>query len=95
MLSPPSSDTIVADMPPTAKSNCQLVSTKKDGSERLNFTAFHEALLEANGVSLGNGHGSDPGKRGRALSYLLQGAVQRQPAGGQGLHPHARASTRR
>jgi hypothetical protein len=24
------------------------VSTKKDGTERLNFTAFYEALLEAN-----------------------------------------------
>jgi hypothetical protein len=42
------------------------VSTKKDGSERLNFTAFYEALLEARGVSL------DPQERakpGRSLSY--------------------------
>jgi hypothetical protein len=29
------------------------VNTKKDGGERLNFTAIYEALLEANGVSLG------------------------------------------
>jgi hypothetical protein len=29
------------------------VSTKKDGSERLDFTAFHEVLLEAKGVDLG------------------------------------------
>ena len=26
---------------------CGYVSTKKNGSERLNFTAFYEALLEA------------------------------------------------
>ena len=31
---------------------CGYVSTKKDGGERLNFTAFYEALLEAKGVSL-------------------------------------------
>ena len=28
---------------------CGYVSTTKDGSERLNFTDFYEALLEANG----------------------------------------------
>ncbi|MFM7514539.1 MAG: AbrB family transcriptional regulator, partial [Cyanobium sp.] len=28
---------------------CGYVSVKKDGSERLNFTAFYEALLEAKG----------------------------------------------
>ena len=44
------------------------VSTKKDGSERLNFTAFYEALLEAKGVSLGDG-GSKDGP-GRKLSYV-------------------------
>ena len=44
------------------------VSTKKDGSERLNFTAFYEALLEAKGVSLGDGVGK--GKGGRTLSYV-------------------------
>ncbi len=31
------------------------VSLNKDGSERLNFTAFYEALLKAKGVSLGQG----------------------------------------
>ena len=31
---------------------CGYVSTKKDGTERLNFTAFYEALLEAKGVAL-------------------------------------------
>ena len=30
---------------------CGYVSTKKDGSDRLNFTAFYEALLEAKGLS--------------------------------------------
>ncbi|MCP9860578.1 MULTISPECIES: AbrB family transcriptional regulator [unclassified Cyanobium] len=46
------------------------VSTKKDGNERLNFTAFYEALLEAKGVSLGEGNGSAKGKGGRRLSYV-------------------------
>ena len=43
------------------------VSTKKDGSERLNFTAFYEALLEAKGVELSGG--GKVGKGGRKLSY--------------------------
>ena len=34
---------------------CGYVSKKKDGSDRLNFTAFYEALLEAKGVALGAG----------------------------------------
>ena len=46
------------------------LSTKKDGSERLNFTAFYEALLEAKGVSLGDGGGNGKGKAGRSLSYV-------------------------
>jgi len=46
------------------------VSTKKDGSERLNFTAFYEALLDAKGVSLGDGSGKGRGKGGRSLSYV-------------------------
>ncbi len=46
------------------------VSTRKDGSVRLNFTAFYEALLEAKGVSLGDGGGSVKGKGGRSLSYV-------------------------
>ena len=33
---------------------CGYVSSKKDGSERLNFTAFYEALLEAKGKELGD-----------------------------------------
>jgi hypothetical protein len=46
------------------------LSTKKDGTERLNFTAFYEALLEAKGVSLGDGGGNGKGKAGRSLSYV-------------------------
>ena len=46
---------------------CGYVSNKKDGGERLNFTAFYEALLEAKGVSLGVG---GVGKGGRKLSYV-------------------------
>ena len=49
--------------------SCGYVSTKKDGGERLNFTAFYEALLEAKGLSLGlDGKGKGPG--GRKLSYV-------------------------
>ncbi len=46
------------------------VSTKKDGGERLNFTAFYEALLEAKGVSLGDGNSKSKGKGGWTLSYV-------------------------
>ena len=48
---------------------CGYVSTKKDGSERLNFTAFYEALLEAKGLNLGSDT-SSRGKGGRKLSYV-------------------------
>lgn len=47
---------------------CGYVSSKKDGGERLNFTAFYEALLEAKGVELGVS--SKVGKGGRKLSYV-------------------------
>jgi hypothetical protein len=51
--------------------SCGYLSAKKDGSERLNFTAFYEALLEAKGVSLGNGSGNGTvTKAGRKLSYI-------------------------
>lgn len=46
---------------------CGYVSSKKDGSDRLNFTAFYEALLEAKGVEIGSGV---VGKGGRKLSYI-------------------------
>jgi hypothetical protein len=50
--------------------SCGYVSTKKDGSERLNFTAFYEALLGAKGVILGtDACGRGNGKAGRKLSY--------------------------
>ena len=49
---------------------CGYVSTKKDGGERLNFTAFYEALLEAKGVSLGDTGRAGIGKGGRKLSYV-------------------------
>ena len=52
--------------------DCGYVSTKKDGGERLNFTAFYEALLEAKGLSLGDGDGKGRGKGGRKLSYVTK-----------------------
>jgi hypothetical protein len=51
---------------------CGYVSSKKDGSERLNFTAFYEALLEAKGMNLGAGSASGRGKAGRSLSYVTR-----------------------
>lgn len=48
---------------------CGYVSKKKDGSDRVNFTAFYEALLRAKGVELGGG-GAAIGKGGRKLSYI-------------------------
>jgi hypothetical protein len=50
---------------------CGYVSAKKDGAERINFTAFYEAMLEAKGVDLGDGGGS-AGKPGRKLSYTTK-----------------------
>jgi hypothetical protein len=47
------------------------VSSKKDGSERLNFTAFYEALLEAKGMNLGDG-GKGRSKPGRDLTYMAK-----------------------
>jgi len=52
--------------------SCGYVSSKKDGAERLNFTAFYEAMLEAKGVSLSNGNGKGRGKGGRSLSYVAK-----------------------
>ena len=49
---------------------CGDVSTKKDGGESLNFTAFYEALQEAKRVSLGVGGVGGVGKGGRKLNYL-------------------------
>ncbi|MFM7642539.1 MAG: AbrB family transcriptional regulator [Cyanobium sp.] len=47
--------------------SCGYVSVKKDGSDRLNYTAFYEALLEAKGMNLGEA--SHGGKPGRKLSF--------------------------
>jgi hypothetical protein len=52
--------------------SCGYVSTKKDGSERLNFTAFYEALLEAKGMNLGTGSSAGKGRPGRSLSYATK-----------------------
>ncbi|MCP9902505.1 AbrB family transcriptional regulator [Cyanobium sp. Cruz CV13-4-11] len=47
------------------------VSSKKDGGEQLSFTAFHEALLEAKGVSLGMNGGNGNLLFGMAFTGLL------------------------
>ena len=66
--------TKVKDLGDASKSDlvkaCGYISQKKDGSKRLNFTAFYEALMEAKGVSLG-GEGA-VGKGGRKLSYVAK-----------------------
>jgi hypothetical protein len=52
---------------------CGYVSAKKNGSERLNFTAFYEALLEAKGMDLGgSSRNRVPGQPGRKLSYFTK-----------------------
>ena len=65
----------VKDLGDVSKSDlvkaCGYVSEKKDGGERLNFTAFYEALLEAKGVNLASG-GAAIGKGGRKLSYTAK-----------------------
>jgi len=47
---------------------CGYTSTKEDGSERMNYTAFYDALLEAKGVSLKPMRG----KGSRRLSYTAR-----------------------
>ena len=65
----------VKDLGDVSKSDlvraCGYVSDKKDGGDRLNFTAFYEALLEAKGVNLSSG-GAAIGKGGRKLSYVAK-----------------------
>ena len=67
--------TKVKDLGDVSKSDlvkaCGYVSTKKDGGDRLNFTAFYEALLDAKGVNLSGG-GAAVGKGGRKLSYTAK-----------------------
>ena len=45
------------------------MSDKKAGGQRVNFTAFYEALLNAKGIDLGTGS-AGIGKGGRKLSYV-------------------------
>ncbi len=49
---------------------CGYVSSKKGGGDRLNFTAFYEALLDAKGVNIGETGTAGIGKGGRKLSYV-------------------------
>ena len=49
--------------------SCGYVSSKKEGGERLNFTSFYEGLLEAKGLSLGDGAGKAGSRGGRKLTY--------------------------
>ncbi len=49
---------------------CGYISDKKNGGDRLNFTAFYEALLEAKGVNLDTKDVVGIGKGGRKLSYI-------------------------
>jgi hypothetical protein len=76
MLTGPELLAKVKEMGDASKSDlvraCGYLSTKKDGNERLNFTAFYEALLEAKGLSLGEGSGKGRGKGGRKLSYTTK-----------------------
>ena len=50
---------------------CGYVSAKLDGGERLNFTAFYEALFDAKGINLGGGT-ARVGEGGRKLSYVAK-----------------------
>ena len=50
---------------------CGYVTDKQDGGQRVNFTAFYEALLSAKGIDLGTGS-AGIGKGGRKLSYTAK-----------------------
>ncbi len=75
MLTGPELLAKVKEMGDASKSDlataCGYVSKKKDGSDRVNFTAFYEALLNAKGVDLGSGS-AGVGKGGRKLSYIAK-----------------------
>ena len=62
----------VKDLGDVSKSDlvraCGYVSEKKDGGDRLNFTAFYEALLEAKGINFSTG----------AACWYRQGRTQAQ-----------------
>ena len=51
---------------------CGYVSQKEDGSNRVNFTAFYEALLNAKGIEIAGGGSAGIGKGGRKLSYTAK-----------------------
>ena len=62
----------LGDVPKTDLATaCGYVTDKKDGGQRVNFTAFYEALLSAKGVELGTGT-AGIGKGGRKLSYTAK-----------------------
>ena len=68
------------EMPGASKSElvraCGYVSAKKDGGERLNFTAYYEALAVAHGAPLPQGGGSDGGRKlSYATTVLTTGAM--------------------
>lgn len=67
---------IIKALPEASKSDlvraAGYVFTTTDGSERLNYTAFYEAVLEAKGVSLGGGDRKSKRPGGRSLSYLTK-----------------------
>ena len=50
---------------------CGYVSTKKDGSERINFSSYYEAIIDAKGVDLGTPEvkARKAGSRGKPLSW--------------------------
>ena len=50
---------------------CGYTKTKADGSTRVAFTAFYEALLTAKGINLA-GDGAGIGKAGRKLRYTAK-----------------------
>ena len=66
----------VKDLGDVSKSDlattCGYVSDKKDGGQRVNFTAFYEALLNAKGIDFGSVGSAGIGKGGRKLSYTAK-----------------------
>lgn len=48
---------------------CGYVATRKDGSERILFSAYYEAIIEAKGVDLGTPAPKAKASRGKAPSY--------------------------
>lgn len=65
---------LLKEMPEASKSDlvraAGYVSTKKDGTERLNFTAFYEAILNAKGLNFNDPRGM--GVPGRQPSFCTR-----------------------